>query len=146
VGAEGVAAYVRVAAVGSRGSVEAIALLAGHNQTATTELVYRHQIVPALTRALRSWIRFLASRWPDRAAAQGWTSIWNAITECEQRAGDCARVAAVRCGRGSYGMTVNAMQKNQSAARGHVSVDKLDHARYAPRSACGSVPRLLRRG
>jgi integrase len=30
--------------------VEAIALLAGHNQTATTELVYRHQIVPALTR------------------------------------------------------------------------------------------------
>jgi len=30
--------------------VEAIALLAGHNQTATTELVYRHQIAPALTR------------------------------------------------------------------------------------------------
>ena len=30
--------------------VEAIALLAGHNQTATTELVYRHQIVLALTR------------------------------------------------------------------------------------------------
>ena len=30
--------------------VEAIALLAGHNQTATTELVYRHQIVSALTR------------------------------------------------------------------------------------------------
>jgi len=30
--------------------VEAIALLAGHNQTATTELVYRYQIVPALTR------------------------------------------------------------------------------------------------
>ncbi len=30
--------------------VEAIALLAGHNQTATTELVYRRQIVPALTR------------------------------------------------------------------------------------------------
>jgi integrase len=30
--------------------VEAIALLAGHNQTATTELAYRHQIVPALTR------------------------------------------------------------------------------------------------
>ena len=30
--------------------VEAIALLAGHNQTATTELVYRHQIVPAITR------------------------------------------------------------------------------------------------
>jgi len=29
--------------------VEAIALLAGHNQTATTELVYWHQIVPALT-------------------------------------------------------------------------------------------------
>ena len=29
--------------------VEAIALL-GHNQTATTELIYRHQIVPALTR------------------------------------------------------------------------------------------------
>ena len=30
--------------------MEAIALLAGHNQTATTELIYRHQIVPALTR------------------------------------------------------------------------------------------------
>jgi integrase len=30
--------------------VEAITLLAGHNQTSTTELVYRHQIVPALTR------------------------------------------------------------------------------------------------
>jgi integrase len=30
--------------------VEAIALLAGHNQTATTEMVYRHQIVPALVR------------------------------------------------------------------------------------------------
>jgi integrase len=30
--------------------IEAIALLAGHQQTATTELVYRHQIVPALTR------------------------------------------------------------------------------------------------
>ena len=30
--------------------VEAIALLAGHNQTSTMELVYRHQIVPALTR------------------------------------------------------------------------------------------------
>jgi integrase len=30
--------------------VEAIALLAGHNQTSTTELVYRHQLVPALTR------------------------------------------------------------------------------------------------
>ncbi len=30
--------------------LEAIALLAGHNQTATTEMVYRHQIVPALTR------------------------------------------------------------------------------------------------
>jgi integrase len=30
--------------------VEAIALLAGHNQTSTTELIYRHQIVPALTR------------------------------------------------------------------------------------------------
>jgi integrase len=33
--------------------VEAIALLAGHNQTATTELVYRHQIVPALTRGAK---------------------------------------------------------------------------------------------
>jgi hypothetical protein len=30
--------------------VEANALLAGHSQRATTELVYRHQIVPALTR------------------------------------------------------------------------------------------------
>jgi integrase len=31
--------------------VEAITLPAGHSQTATTELVYPHQIVPALTRA-----------------------------------------------------------------------------------------------
>jgi integrase len=30
--------------------VEAIALLAGHKETSTTEVVYRHQIVPALTR------------------------------------------------------------------------------------------------
>jgi integrase len=30
---------------------EAIGLPAGHNQTAMTELVYRHQILPALTRA-----------------------------------------------------------------------------------------------
>jgi len=30
--------------------VEAIALLAGHNQPSTRELVYRHQVVPALTR------------------------------------------------------------------------------------------------
>jgi integrase len=30
--------------------VEATALLAGHDQTATTELAYRHQIVTALTR------------------------------------------------------------------------------------------------
>ena len=29
--------------------VEAIALLAGYNQTVMAELVYRHQIVPALT-------------------------------------------------------------------------------------------------
>jgi hypothetical protein len=29
--------------------VEAIVLLAGHKQTATTELIYRHQLVPALT-------------------------------------------------------------------------------------------------
>jgi integrase len=29
---------------------EAIALLVGHQQTAMTELVYRHQIVPSLTR------------------------------------------------------------------------------------------------
>lgn len=48
-GAAGVVAYVRVAAVGTCVPVEAIALLAGHDQTATTELVYRHRIVPALT-------------------------------------------------------------------------------------------------
>jgi hypothetical protein len=40
--------------------VSAIALLAGHNQTATTEPVYRHQIVPAPIAAPRSWIRSLA--------------------------------------------------------------------------------------
>jgi hypothetical protein len=50
VGAAGAAAYLRVAAVGAWRAGGGIALLAGHNQTATTELVYRHQIVPALTR------------------------------------------------------------------------------------------------
>ncbi len=30
-------------------AVESIALLAGHDRTATTELVYRHEIRPALT-------------------------------------------------------------------------------------------------
>jgi uncharacterized protein (UPF0548 family) len=40
--------------VGTAVPVEAIALLAGHQQTATTELVYRHQIVPALSSAARS--------------------------------------------------------------------------------------------
>jgi integrase len=53
--------------------VEAIALLAGHKQTATTELIYRHQLVPALTRALATQlsrqqrpdqIRLI---WPDPA-------------------------------------------------------------------------------
>ena len=40
-----------VSLLSARGDpVETIALLAGHNQTSTTELVYRHQIVPALTR------------------------------------------------------------------------------------------------
>jgi integrase len=43
--------HTYVSLLSARGvPVEAIALLAGHNQTATTELVYRHQIVPALTR------------------------------------------------------------------------------------------------
>jgi hypothetical protein len=39
--------------------IEAIALLAGRYQTATTELVYRHQIVPAVP---RSWTESSASR------------------------------------------------------------------------------------
>ena len=30
-------------------SIESIALLAGHDRTSTTELVYRHEIRPALT-------------------------------------------------------------------------------------------------
>jgi len=38
--------------------IEAIALLAGRYQTATTELVYRHQIVPAVP---RSWTESSAS-------------------------------------------------------------------------------------
>lgn len=43
--------HTLVSLLSARGvPVEAIALLAGHNQTATTELVYRYQIVPALTR------------------------------------------------------------------------------------------------
>jgi hypothetical protein len=33
----------------SAGDVESIALLAGHDRTATTESVYRHEIRPALT-------------------------------------------------------------------------------------------------
>jgi Phage integrase family len=40
--------------------VEAIALLAGHNQTATTELFYRHQIVPALTQGAEFTVADLA--------------------------------------------------------------------------------------
>jgi hypothetical protein len=50
VGTSEAAAHIRVTAVAHGVPVEAIALLAGHNQTATTELVYRHQIVPALAR------------------------------------------------------------------------------------------------
>ena len=42
--------------------VEAIAMMAGHNQTATTELVYRHQIVPAQRAAPRSWTRSSVNR------------------------------------------------------------------------------------
>jgi site-specific recombinase XerD len=37
--------------------VESIALLAGHDRTATTDLVYRHEIRPALTQAQRQWTR-----------------------------------------------------------------------------------------
>jgi hypothetical protein len=40
----------RASAAGAARTRSTIALLAGHTQTATTELVYRHQIVPALTR------------------------------------------------------------------------------------------------
>jgi hypothetical protein len=43
--------HTLVSLLSARGvPVEAIALPAGDNQTSTTELVYRHQIVPALTR------------------------------------------------------------------------------------------------
>jgi uncharacterized membrane protein len=42
--------HMFVSRLSARGvPVEAIALLAGYSQTAMTELVYRHQIVPALT-------------------------------------------------------------------------------------------------
>jgi hypothetical protein len=42
--------------------VEASALLAGHGQTVTTEVVYRHQIVPALTSGAEVMVRSLARR------------------------------------------------------------------------------------
>lgn len=49
-GAAGAAAYIRVAALGSRRADGGDCAAGGHQQTATTGLVYRHQIVPALTR------------------------------------------------------------------------------------------------
>jgi integrase len=59
--------------------VEAIALLAGHNQTATTEKVYRHQIVPALTRDAevmdRSSVRRPNISSVDRASEEQLSSI-----------------------------------------------------------------------
>jgi integrase len=45
--------------------LENIALLAGHDRTATTELVYRHEIRPALTQGQRQWTR--SSTRPPRA-------------------------------------------------------------------------------
>jgi site-specific recombinase XerD len=50
--------------------VEAIALLAGHNQTSTTELVYRHQIVPPSPGERRSWTR--SSARPSMSLISGW--------------------------------------------------------------------------
>ena len=51
--------------------VEAIALLAGHNQTATTEMVYRHQIVPALTRGAEVMDQIFGYRLGHHDASQG---------------------------------------------------------------------------
>ncbi|HET9898618.1 MAG TPA: tyrosine-type recombinase/integrase [Streptosporangiaceae bacterium] len=49
--------------------VEAISLLAGHKQTATTELIYRHQLVPALTKGAEMMDQiFEASGGPDSRA------------------------------------------------------------------------------
>ncbi len=50
VGAAGAAAHVRIVVVGARRAGGGDRVAGGHNQSATTELVYRHQIVPALTR------------------------------------------------------------------------------------------------
>jgi hypothetical protein len=40
--------------------IEEIARLAGHNQTATTELVYRHELRPVITRGAKVKDRILS--------------------------------------------------------------------------------------
>jgi site-specific recombinase XerD len=42
--------------------VESIALLAGHERTATTEAAYRHEICPALTQGAEVMDKILANR------------------------------------------------------------------------------------
>jgi hypothetical protein len=42
--------------------IEEIARLAGHNQTSTTELVYRHELRPVITTGAEVMDRILARR------------------------------------------------------------------------------------
>jgi hypothetical protein len=42
--------------------IEEIARLAGHNQTATTELVYRHELRPVITMGAEVMDRILSSK------------------------------------------------------------------------------------
>jgi integrase len=44
--------------------IEEIARLAGHNRTATTELVYRHELRPVITTGAEAMDRILARRTP----------------------------------------------------------------------------------
>jgi hypothetical protein len=44
--------------------IEEIARLAGHNRTATTELVYRHELRPVITTGAEAMDRILTRRAP----------------------------------------------------------------------------------
>jgi hypothetical protein len=60
-----------VSLLSARSLPEATTLLAGHNQTATTELVYRHQIVPAPTRGAEVMDQIFVAR---RVVVLPWAS------------------------------------------------------------------------
>jgi len=68
--------------------IEAIALLASRYQTATTELVYRHQIVPAVP---RSWTESSASRPAVLSCLPRKYKFSSALVADSDRIGDPAR-------------------------------------------------------